>query len=260
MRLHLPILSRIQFAFIVSFHILFPAFNIGLAHWIVVPHRTSGPFAPIVFKDRNFSGEMIEWLTPFAVFCGLVLIASYVLLVCTWLIWRSEGAWQDWAYHLARTLLCAVVGFILLVSIWTPLTNDGIANRWFSWPNIVFLSTVPLITARLASLLWREVTERREVQPFIWSMGLFLVLYIGLAISVWPYAIPPNVTIWQASSPAENQVFLLIGMTFLIPNILAYTAFSYWLFHSKVLGGPDTTGAIHPTRLPSSEIKRKNNG
>jgi cytochrome bd ubiquinol oxidase subunit II len=213
------------------------AFNLGSLIATFVQGAALGAFLQgFEMEGRNFSGGMFDWLTPFAVVCGLALIAGYALLGCTWLIWRSEGALQDWAYHLAKTLLCAVLGFILLVSIWTPLTNDSIAARWFSWPNIVFLSPVPLITAGLASLLWRAVTERREVQPFIWSMGLFLVSYIGLAISVWPYIIPPNVTIWEAASPPESQVFLLIGMMFLIPTILAYTAFSYWVFRGKVTG------------------------
>lgn len=213
------------------------AFNLGSLVATFVQGAALGAFIQgFQVEGRNFAGGMFDWLTPFAVVCGVALVAGYALLGCTWLIWRSEGSLQNWAYHLAKTLLIVVLGFILLVSIWTPLIHEGIAARWFSWPNIVFLSPVPLITAGIVYLLWRSVTERREVQPFVWSMALFLISYVGLAISVWPYVVPPHITIWDASSPPESQVFLLIGMMFLIPTILAYTAFSYWVFRGKVTG------------------------
>jgi cytochrome bd ubiquinol oxidase subunit II len=213
------------------------AFNLGSLVATFVQGAALGAFIQgFQVEGRNFAGGMFDWLTPFAVVCGVALVAGYALLGCTWLIWRSEGALQNWAYHLAKTLLIVVLGFILLVSIWTPLIHEGIAARWFSWPNILFLSPVPLITAGIVYLLWRSVTERREVQPFVWSMALFLISYVGLAISVWPYVVPPHITIWDAASPPESQVFLLIGMMFLIPTILAYTAFSYWVFRGKVTG------------------------
>ncbi|UEM24291.1 cytochrome d ubiquinol oxidase subunit II (plasmid) [Skermanella mucosa] len=213
------------------------AFNVGSLVATFVQGAALGAFIQgFQVEGRDFAGGMFDWLTPFAVVCGIALVAGYALLGCTWLIWRSEGSLQNWAYHLAKTLLIVVLGFILLVSIWTPLNHEGIAARWFSWPNIVFLSPVPLITAGITYMLWRSVTERLEVQPFVWSMALFLVSFVGLAVSVWPYVVPPHITIWDASSPPESQVFLLIGMMFLIPTILAYTAFSYWVFRGKVTG------------------------
>jgi cytochrome d ubiquinol oxidase subunit II len=213
------------------------AFNVGSLVATFVQGAALGAFIQgFQVEGRNFAGGMYDWLTPFAVVCGIALVAGYALLGSTWLIWRSEGSLQDWAYKLARTLLIVVLGFILLVSIWTPLIHEGIAGRWFSWPNIVFLSPVPLITAGITYMLWRSVTDRREVQPFVWSMALFLISYVGLAISVWPYVVPPDITIWDAASPPESQVFLLVGMMFLIPTILAYTAFSYWVFRGKVTG------------------------
>ena len=213
------------------------AFNVGSLVATFVQGAALGAFIQgFQVEGRNFAGGMYDWLTPFAVVCGIALVAGYALLGCTWLIWRSEGALQDWAYHLAKILLIVVLGFILLVSIWTQLIHQGIAARWISWPNILFLSPVPLITAGIVYMLWRSVTERREVQPFVWSMALFLISYVGLAISVWPYVVPPHITIWDAASPPESQVFLLIGMMFLIPTILAYTAYSYWVFRGKVTG------------------------
>ena len=110
-------------------------------------------------EGRAYAGGAFDWLTPFAVVCGVALVAGYALLGCTWLIWRTEGSLQEWAYKLSKPLFLAVIGFIGLVSIWTPLIHEGIAARWFSWPNIVFLSPVPLITAGIVYLLWRSVTE-----------------------------------------------------------------------------------------------------
>ena len=214
------------------------AFNLGSLVATFVQGAALGAFIQgFQVEGRNFAGGMFDWLTPFAVVCGVALVAGYALLGCTWLIWRSEGSLQNWAYHLAKTLLIVVLGFILLVSIWTPLIHEGIAARWFSWPNIVFLSPVPLITAGIVYLLWRSVTERREVQPFVWSMALFLISYVGLAISVWPYVVPPHITIWDASSPPESQVFLLIGMMFLILTALAALALPRnWALAAAVAG------------------------
>jgi cytochrome bd ubiquinol oxidase subunit II len=213
------------------------SFNLGSLVATFVQGAALGAFIQgFEVEGRNYAGGMFDWLTPFALVCGLALIAGYALLGCTWLIWRSEGDLQAWAFRLARPLLYTVVGFILLVSIWTPFLEQSIADRWFSWPNILFLSPVPAVTAGIVFMLWRAVNERREIQPFVWSMALFLISYIGLAISMWPHIIPPDITIWEAASPPESQVFLLIGMMFLIPTILAYTAFSYWVFRGKVTG------------------------
>jgi cytochrome bd ubiquinol oxidase subunit II len=184
-------------------------------------------------EGRDFAGGMLDWLTPFSLMCGVALVAGYALLGATWLIWRSDPPLQQWARRMARRLLLAVIAFVGLVSLWTPLISEAIAARWFSWPNLLYLSPVPLVTAGLALWLWRAC-EDGEVLPFVLAMGLFLLSYLGLAISLWPKLIPPDVTIWQAASPPETQVFLLVGMAFLIPTILVYTAYSYWVFRGKV--------------------------
>ncbi|MBP2316793.1 cytochrome d ubiquinol oxidase subunit II [Azospirillum soli] len=190
----------------------------------------------IEVEGRNFAGTMLDWLTPFSLFCGLALIAGYALLGCTWLIWRTIGILQDWCYRVARRLLVAVLVMVAVVSLWTPFLEPAIAARWFAMPNILLLSPVPLLTAALAFGLWRALDEGSDVLPFAFSMGLFALSYLGLAVSLWPMLIPPSITIWQAAAPPETQVFLLIGMAFLIPTILVYTAYSYWVFRGKVTG------------------------
>lgn len=185
-------------------------------------------------EGRHFAGGMFDWLKPFAIMTGLGLITGYALLGATWLIMKTEGALQRWAYDRARQLLFAVLAFILLVSLWTPLTDAAIAERWFSWPNIALLSPVPLLTALLAFGLWQSIEQRREVMPFVCTMGLFLLSYSGLAISLWPFVIPRTVTIWEAASAPGSQAFLLVGVALMLPATLAYTAYSYWVFRGKV--------------------------
>lgn len=191
----------------------------------------------IPVEGRAFSGGMLHWLTPFSLFCGLALIGGYALLGATWLIWRTVGRLQDWCFRVAQRLLTAVLVGVAVVSLWTPFLKPEIAQRWFSLPNLFYLAPVPLVTGLLTFALWQALDRGREVWPFALSMALFALSYLGLAISLWPLLIPPSVTIWQAAAPPETQVFLLVGMAFLIPAILGYTAYSYWVFRGKVTGG-----------------------
>lgn len=190
----------------------------------------------IPVEGRSYVGGMLHWLTPFSLFCGLSLVGGYALLGATWLIWRTSGRLQDWCYRMAERLLVIVLISVAAVSLWTPLIEPAIAQRWFSMPNLLYLSPVPIVTALLAFALWRSLENGREAMPFVLSMALFGLSYLGLAISLWPNLIPPSVTVWQAAAPPETQVFLLVGMAFLIPAILGYTAYSYWVFRGKVTG------------------------
>ena len=124
--------------------------------------------------------------------------------------------------------------FIGIVSLWTPLLNPEIADRWFTWPNIAYLSPVPVVTALVAFTHWRSLEQRREVLPFVLSLALFLLSFLGLGISLWPNVIPPDISIWEAAAPPETQIFILIGTAILLPIILAYTGFTYFVFRGKV--------------------------
>jgi cytochrome bd ubiquinol oxidase subunit II len=165
--------------------------------------------------------------------CGVALVFGYALLGATWLVWRTGGGLQAWARRMSRLMLLAVILFVGIVSLWTPLLNEAIAARWFTMPNLVLLSPVPLVTAGLALWLWRA-SAKREVLPFALAIGLFTLSYLGLAISLWPMLIPPDISIWQAASPPETQTFLLVGMSFLLPTLVAYTIYCYWVFRGKV--------------------------
>jgi cytochrome d ubiquinol oxidase subunit II len=150
---------------------------------------------------------------------------------------KTEGEVQDRCYALARGLLLVVLAFVASVSLWTPLLHPEIAERWFTWPNIAYLSPVPVITALVAFAQWRSLEQRREVLPFVLSLALFLLSFLGLGISLWPNVIPPDISIWAAAAPPETQLFSLIGTAILLPIILAYTGFSYFIFRGKARPG-----------------------
>ena len=183
---------------------------------------------------RQYAGTTLSWIHPFVLAVGVGLVFGYVLLGATWLVMKTEGALQDWARAKARLALFGVLGFIVLVSVWTPFLHPHIAARWFSWPNIVYFSPVPLITALLALGLWRTLNRGSNVAPFLAAMGLFALSYLGLAISLFPYVVPHTITLWDAATAPEGQAFLLIGTLFLIPIIFMYTGWSYWVFRGKV--------------------------
>ena len=188
----------------------------------------------IEIEGRSYAGSWFDWLTPFSVFTGLALVLGYALLGAGWLIMKTEGELQRNVYRMILPLGALVVLAIGLVSLWTPLLNDEIAARWFSWPNIAWLWPVPILVALVAWALVRAVAARKEVQPFVLSLTLFLLSYLGLGISLFPNIIPPGVTIWQAAAPDASLGFLLIGALVLLPIILGYTGYAYWVFRGKV--------------------------
>jgi cytochrome d ubiquinol oxidase subunit II len=186
-------------------------------------------------EDRVFAGSSWDWLTPFSVFTGFALMAGYGLLGAGWLIIKTEGALQDWARRMGRVCLAGVVVAILAVSVWTPLADASIEQRWFSWPGILLLTPVPIATAVLVYAAWRALNgSGGDATTFVVSIGLFLMSYLGIAISLWPMVVPHHFSLWQAASSPSTQAFLLIGTLVLVPVILMYTAWSYWVFRGKI--------------------------
>lgn len=183
---------------------------------------------------QAYTGGPLDWLTPFSLMTGFALMCGYSLLGAAWLIVKTSGELQKWAYLAARWLLLIVLAWLALVSIWTPLVEPVVAERWFSWPNILLLAPVPLVTLIVAVALWRALHSAQERAPFMLSVCLFLLGFIGIAVSIWPYAVPYRVSIWKAAASWESQVFLLVGAVILVPMILGYTLFTYRIFRGKV--------------------------
>lgn len=187
---------------------------------------------------RTYSGGPFSWLTPFTLFCGVGLVVAYALLGATWLVMKSESTLQNTMRRTARGLLLTLLAVIAVISLWTPLVHSQIAERWFSLPNLYYLLPVPLLVIIASALLWRHLgRDASHAQPFILTLVLIFLGFSGLGISIWPAIIPPSITLWQAAAPEQSQEFMLIGALFIIPVILVYTFWSYYVFRGKVQHG-----------------------
>jgi cytochrome d ubiquinol oxidase subunit II len=184
---------------------------------------------------RHFAGTSFDCFTPFSLLTGVALVFGYALLGSCWLIFKTSGDLQAFARRAGRTALLGVIAAVAVVSLWTPLADHDIARRWFSWPNIAFLSPVPIVTAGVALLEWRALA-RGELAPYLYAVTLFALSYLGIAISLFPMIVPHHFTLWQSASSPDTQLFLLLGTLFLLPIILVYTGWSYWVFRGKVRG------------------------
>jgi cytochrome bd ubiquinol oxidase subunit II len=191
----------------------------------------------IKVENDAFAGGAFDWATPFCALCGFGVLAGYALLGATWLVLKTEGPVAERARAQAQLLLLVVLAFMTAVSLWTPLAFERIATRWFSLPNILFLWPVPFVTALVAFAAWRALEAGRELLPFAATIALFLLGYLGLVISSFPYLVPPTLTIWQTAAHPASQIFMLLGTTALLPLILVYVAFIYWIFRGKVREG-----------------------
>lgn len=183
---------------------------------------------------RSYAGGPFDWLTPFSLFCGIGLIATYALLGCTWLIMKTEGELQARMHYLARPLTFLMIAFMVIVSLWTPLAHDAIAGRWFTLPNLFWFMPVPVLVIVATIGLLKAVARNANYTPFLLTLLLIFLGYSGLGISLWPNIIPPSVSIWAAASPPQSQGFVLVGTLFILPLILGYTFWSYYVFRGKV--------------------------
>jgi len=182
-----------------------------------------------------YAGGALDWVTPFSLLTGVGLVIGYALLGTTWLIMKTDGETQRWAYRLTPRLLAGVLAIFALISIWTPLTSEFVRERWFG--NIAVIWVLPALALVSAGILWRAVRRQQEGIPFLATMALFVFTYAGLLVSRWPYVVPPDFTLWEAASAPGSQLFLLLGTLFVIPIVLAYTGWTYWVFRGKARVG-----------------------
>ncbi|MCG7393518.1 cytochrome d ubiquinol oxidase subunit II [Microvirga sp. ACRRW] len=183
---------------------------------------------------RQFTGGTFDFLTPFSVLTGISLVCGYGLLGATWCVMKTTGELEIWARRLAVRFLIATIIAMALVSAWVPFLGRQIEARWFSWPNIAFLAPIPLITAYVAYRLFRDLEEGRHVRPFFLAISMFLLGYLGLGVSLFPYLVPPSLTIWDTANTVNSQLFALVGFAIVLPITFAYTAYAYYVFRGKV--------------------------
>jgi cytochrome d ubiquinol oxidase subunit II len=188
----------------------------------------------IPVSGRSYAGGVLDWFAPFPILAGIGVVIAYTLLGSTWLIMKTEGPLQQRMIEVARPFAGLLLLAIVAVSIWTPLRHPEVAARWFSFPNIVFLAPVPLLVVASILMLLRSLKREPNRVPFLMALALAFLGYTGLAISIWPHIVPPTITIWEAASPPASQLFVLVGTLFILPIILMYTIWSYYVFRGKV--------------------------
>jgi cytochrome d ubiquinol oxidase subunit II len=184
-----------------------------------------------------FQGGALHWLTPFSLFTGAGVMVSYALLGATWLVMKTEGPLQARMIALAKPITGVLLVMIGIVSLWTPLTHPAIANRWFAMPNLLLFSPVPVLTVATAGAIVWALARKMDTAPFLLALLLLFLGYSGLAISLWPNIIPPSISIREAAAPPESMGFTLVGALLVMPFILIYTAWSYYVFRGKVRVG-----------------------
>ena len=188
----------------------------------------------IPVSGRSYSGGWWDWLSAFSLLTGVALVVGYALLGSTWLMLKGTGRVEEMAKRIAFRLGFVMLGMIALVSALTPFLHEHFMQKWFAWPAMLLTAPVPLLVVVCAIALFRGIKHDRPLMSFLAVEGLFVLSYIGLVISFFPYMVPSSVTIWQAAAPDNSLKFLLVGAVFLIPIILAYTAYAYWVFRGKV--------------------------
>lgn len=188
----------------------------------------------IEIADRQYVGGWWDWLSPFSILTGVAVVVGYALLGACWLNLKTLGDIQQRARRIAMVTGVLMLGLIGAVSLWSPFINQVYFERWFSWPTAFFSAFVPLLLAVCAIALWHGLTTDKHLQPFLAALGLFVLSFVGLGISFYPYIVPGSLTIEEAAAPDSSLMFLLVGAAVMIPTILAYTAYAYWVFRGKM--------------------------
>jgi cytochrome d ubiquinol oxidase subunit II len=188
----------------------------------------------IPVSGRSYAGGPLDWFAPFPLAAGCGVMIAYALLGATWLVMKTEGELHERMKALARPLTWLLLAAIAVVSVWTPLSQHQVAERWFSFPNLLILSPVPLLVAASSFWLLWALGRDPHRQPFVAALALVLLGFTGMAISIWPHIVPPTITIWEAAAPPSTQHFALVGTLIVLPLILAYTGWAYYVFRGKV--------------------------
>ncbi|MDH2997966.1 ubiquinol oxidase subunit II [Pasteurellaceae bacterium LFhippo2] len=184
-----------------------------------------------------FSGNTFDWLSPFSLFVGLGVVAMYAVLGCSWLVMKNEGNLQRKLSTLMPKLLMLLAGIFIGVALFTPMINEQIQHRWAD--NLVYMLIIGLLCIAVFTMIWKAIQTKNDVSPFVYTLLLVVLAFVGFVLSLFPYIVPPTIDIWQASSPKTSQQFALVGALIFIPIILAYTLLSYWVFRDKVKVGDE---------------------
>ena len=184
--------------------------------------------------DNAYAGGWLDWLSPFTILTGLSVVCGYALLGATWLVWKTDGSGQAHARRMAFALGIATLVAMVAVSAATPFLAYDYWRRWFSLPDVFLTAQVPLLTLIVTVAFFWSLRRGAERLPFLMALALFLMGFVGLGVSMYPYLVPRAITLWDAASPPSSQNFMLVGTAVIFPIIIAYTAWAYWVFRGKV--------------------------
>lgn len=190
----------------------------------------------IKVQNNSFVGGPFDWLSTFSLFCGISLVASYALLGGTWLIMKSHGTTQQWAIQVSKYVGIYVLVFTGAISLFSPFINSFIFERWLNKDNILFIGWLPLLVIFCFYYLYKTINnahEKKDYIPFLITIVIFTLFSTGLAFSIWPYILPYNIDVWQGAAASRSLSLLLVGAVIVVPMILAYTAYSYYIFRGK---------------------------
>jgi cytochrome d ubiquinol oxidase subunit II len=180
--------------------------------------------------ERGFGA----WL--FALVVSAAVCGGYVLLGSTWLVLRAEGELQKKAIAWARWGLGWVALGVALISVATPLASGTVRDKWFSLPNAIFVSPLPILTVAAGFFVWRTL-GRSDWKPFAGAVAIFALSFAGLAYSLFPYVVLDRLTIWDAAAHPSSLRFVLVGAALVLPFIAGYTVYVYRVFGGKAKGG-----------------------
>lgn len=229
----------------VAFEFRFKASNQSKKIWDIAFHAGSllaammqgvilGNFVQGVAVENNqFAGGPLDWANGFSIISGLGVVFAYALLGATWVVMKTEGATQEWARGVASYVLVYVAIAMGVVSITMPFIEERILKLWFSLPNFYYLLPIPLLTSLGFIKLWIDLRSNAHYSPFFLTLGLMLLSYLGLGISLYPWVVPFELTLWQAAATSTSQSILLVGTVIFLPMILVYTGYSYYIFRGK---------------------------
>jgi cytochrome d ubiquinol oxidase subunit II len=201
----------------------------------------------VEMRAGMFSGSALDAFSLLGLLCGAGLVGGYALLGAGWLIWKTDGPTQVFAREVAHAALILTAIMLVLVSGWSALSVPEVAARWFAWPNLAALAPVPLITAGLLAAIWRRLWTGRDWEIFPLAIGVFLLGFLGLVVSLWPYVVPRQVTIWDGAADPKTLAFIAVGLCFILPIVLAYQGHAYWVFRGKTrpMHGYGDSSATH---------------
>ncbi|MBU2983648.1 cytochrome d ubiquinol oxidase subunit II [Lentibacter algarum] len=188
----------------------------------------------IEISGRAYAGDWFDWLTPFSILTGFAVVVGYALLGATWLVLKTEGELNVQMRRYAWWLGAGTLGLIGIVSLITPFLDPIYFERWFNLPGSLVSMVVPVVMLGLVWVFFTSLNDGKDLQPFLSALGFFVVSFIGIGISFYPMMVPPSLTIWQVAAPDSSLAFALVGAVVLVPIILAYTAYAYWVFRGKI--------------------------